>query len=212
MCRSPCDELKWLAANPKPAPRRERVRVRGRRTTQLVEVQTMAVNETRVVDRGREDRVHVNALSRVIAVFRLVDPRPRGMELLRWRFDLQAWALKLEFGRRRAADIGRVHAPELGHWSERSVRTAVDEGRPILFARALRRRGQVEDITGLEVAACVTRQPMASKTCLGCWECLRERFAAGTTRVSHLQTALQRADTGDTTMSTCREGSSCGRP
>jgi hypothetical protein len=119
------------------------------RNGQRVEVETMRVAPTRVVDRDAEDRAAANGASRLVALARIVEPRPREMRVERWEFTLTAWALYLDLGRVRAAHAGREHfRAQGGTWSPEGVRYAVEQGRDVVGKRAARRPMFIEELIG----------------------------------------------------------------
>jgi hypothetical protein len=144
VCRQPCD-LKHLEMRSAPVCLTERWPdpVTGE---QRIEIQTIAVHETRQIDRDGEDRKNVSALWRWVALSRMIEPRPRDMPLARWEFDLVAWWLVLDHGIAQAVRIGTTSRQRLGKWTEWSVRTAVEEGREIVNRRAARERGLVQEL------------------------------------------------------------------
>lgn len=96
---------------------------------------SMRLRETRQVDRGAEDRANVNAMWAKVALSRFFDPVPPSIGPRRWKFDLCAWALVLDFGDD-AARQGRLAKPRLGKWTRSAVHAATEEARATVSARA----------------------------------------------------------------------------
>jgi hypothetical protein len=132
-CGQPCD-LAWL----------EQRRTRQERVDPAAMVH---VHETRQVDRDGEQRANVESVWRRVALERLVTRVPADLPRERWRFDLVAWALLLDY-REQALDVGMRSFPLLRPWHPDRVSRGVEEARGVVTRRALRAPALTSEVLG----------------------------------------------------------------
>lgn len=136
ICRKPCIWKTWIE------PRGASSRGDG--------ITTMALHETRVVNRDAEDASRARGVSRMIAVAGLFEPVPRGFMRERWHRVLLAWFALVRFGVTRG--VGVASSRGAGKFTRFALYQYAGQGREVVQRRAQHDPWRVRAALGREVA------------------------------------------------------------